>query len=160
MPCQRNAYFCRRELCDIIMNFLIFDVETTGLPKNRYASYSDSDNWPHIVSIAWKLCDETNDLIESYYAIIKPDGFIIPYDSVMIHGITHQMASDRGENLKQVLEKFCSSANRADFLVGHNVDFDYSIVCAELIRCGLETTIDKLVRICTMETSINLITVV
>lgn len=116
------------------MYYLFFDVETTGLPKCRYASYSDSDNWPHIVSIAWNLCDEDNNLLESHYAIIKPEGFYIPYDSVKIHGITHEMASNRGENLKNVLIKFSNSIDKADFLVAHNIDFDYSIVCAELIE--------------------------
>ena len=116
------------------MKFLIFDVETTGLPKYRYASYSDSENWPHAVSIAWELCDETNNLLESNYAIIKPEGFTIPYESVLIHGITQQMASDRGENLKHVLTMFSNAIDQADFLVAHNIDFDDSIVCAELER--------------------------
>lgn len=137
------------------MKFLIFDVETTGLPKYRYASYNDSENWPHAVSIAWELCDETNNLLESNYAIIKPEGFTIPYESVLIHGITQQLASDRGENLKHVLTMFSNAIDQADFLVAHNIDFDYSIVCAELERCGLVTNLYRLIHICTMESSTN-----
>jgi len=31
--------------------FLIFDTETTGLPRNYNAPLSDLDNWPRIVQI-------------------------------------------------------------------------------------------------------------
>ena len=37
--------------------FLIFDTETTGLPKNFKAPISDSDNWPRMVQLAWQLHD-------------------------------------------------------------------------------------------------------
>jgi len=37
--------------------FLIFDTETTGLPKNFNAPITDVDNWPRCVQIAWQLHD-------------------------------------------------------------------------------------------------------
>ena len=38
--------------------YLIFDTETTGLPRNYNAPISDSENWPRAVQIAWQLHDE------------------------------------------------------------------------------------------------------
>ena len=35
--------------------YLIFDTETTGLPKNWNAPVSDIDNWPRCVQIAWQV---------------------------------------------------------------------------------------------------------
>ena len=45
--------------------YLVFDTETTGLPKNFNAPLSDSDNWPRMVQIAWQLHDEDGNLIEN-----------------------------------------------------------------------------------------------
>ena len=37
--------------------YLIFDTETTGLPKKWNAPITDSDNWPRSVQLAWQLHD-------------------------------------------------------------------------------------------------------
>ena len=44
--------------------FLIFDTETTGLPKNFNAPISDFGNWPRCVQIAWQLHNYDGSLIE------------------------------------------------------------------------------------------------
>src|SRR5688572_3519575 len=68
--------------------YLIFDTETTGLPKNYDAPLSDSDNWPRCIQIAWQLHDAQGYLMEAKNLIIKPEGFDIPFNAVQIHGIT------------------------------------------------------------------------
>mgnify|MGYP000580039483 CR=1 FL=1 len=68
--------------------YLIFDTETTGLPKNWRAPISDTENWPRCVQLAWQVHDEIGNLIESKSYIIKPDNFDIPYESEKIHGIS------------------------------------------------------------------------
>ena len=37
--------------------YLIFDTETTGLPKRFDAPITDTDNWPRCIQIAWQLHD-------------------------------------------------------------------------------------------------------
>ena len=44
--------------------YLIFDTETTGLPRNYNAPISDSENWPRAVQIAWQLHNEKGALLE------------------------------------------------------------------------------------------------
>ena len=39
--------------------YIIFDTETTGVPKNWNAPYIDTYNWPRCIHIAWQLHDET-----------------------------------------------------------------------------------------------------
>jgi DNA polymerase III subunit alpha len=34
--------------------YLIFDMETTGLPASWNAPASDVDNWPQVVQLAWE----------------------------------------------------------------------------------------------------------
>ena len=45
--------------------FLIFDTETTGLPKRWDAPISDTNNWPRIVQLAWQLHEDNGVLISN-----------------------------------------------------------------------------------------------
>ena len=44
--------------------FLVFDTETTGLPKQYNAPLTDFDNWPRLVQLAWQLHDDKGQLAE------------------------------------------------------------------------------------------------
>jgi len=50
--------------------YLIFDTETTGLPKNWKAPISDTENWPRCVQLAWQVHDELGNLIENKSYIV------------------------------------------------------------------------------------------
>jgi DNA polymerase-3 subunit alpha len=76
--------------------YIIFDTETTGLPKSWNAPITDTDNWPRVVQLAWQLHDEMGRLIEAKDYLIDPDGFDIPYDSEQIHGISTALAATLG----------------------------------------------------------------
>ena len=109
--------------------FLIFDTETTGLPKNYNAPISDSDNWPRLVQLAWQLHDEKGNLITHRNIIVKPEGFEIPFNSVKIHGITTERALEEGIPLKEALDEFQKDLNRTKYVVGHNIEFDINKNC-------------------------------
>ena len=114
--------------------FLVFDTETTGLPKNFKAPITDSDNWPRLVQISWQLHNELGELVENQDFIIKPEGFEIPYDSQKIHGISTKIANENGKDLSEVLKIFKATLLKTNFIVGHNIDFDVNIIGAEFYR--------------------------
>jgi DNA polymerase-3 subunit alpha len=114
--------------------YLVFDTETTGLPKKWNAPLSDSDNWPRCVQLAWQLHDSKGVLISSHSYLIKPDNYNIPYESEKIHGISTALANKIGDDLVNVLDKFILDLNKSGFLIGHNVKFDLNIIGAELLR--------------------------
>ena len=117
--------------------FLIFDTETTGLPRNYNAPVSDLDNWPRMVQIAWQLHDATGRLLRHDSLIIKPEGYTIPFATIQIHGITNERANEEGQQLRSALEKFMEDVDACRYLCGHNIEFDINIIGAELLRCGL-----------------------
>ncbi len=119
--------------------YLIFDTETTGLPKNWNAPITDSDNWPRCIQIAWQLHDEMGQLIEHQDYLVKPEGFNIPYDAERIHGISTELAEAEGISLTEVLEKFNEALGKAKFIVGQNLGFDVNIMGAELYRMGVDS---------------------
>jgi len=121
--------------------YLIFDTETTGLPKNFKAPITDTDNWPRCIQIAWQLHDELGNLIEHQDYLVKPDGFTIPYQSEKIHGISTELATEEGLPLAEVLEKFKEVLGKTKFVVGQNVTFDNNVMGCELYRQGVETSL-------------------
>ncbi len=135
--------------------YLIFDTETTGLPRNWNAPITDTDNWPRCVQIAWQLHDENGKLIENQDYLIKPDGFNIPFDSERIHGISTELAMEQGIPLTEVLEKFNVALSKAKFVVGHNVGFDLNIMGCEFHRKSVETELNSkpLLDTCTEDTA-------
>ncbi|TPD68367.1 DNA polymerase III subunit alpha [Flavobacterium microcysteis] len=119
--------------------YLIFDTETTGLPKRWDAPITDTNNWPRCIQIAWQLHDEMGNLIESQDYLVKPEGFNIPYDAERIHGISTELAAERGIGLSEVLEKFNIALSKSKFIVGQNVGFDVNIMGCEFYRFGVDS---------------------
>lgn len=124
--------------------YLIFDTETTGLPKRWDAPVSDVDNWPRAVQIAWQLHDEMGVVIEHQDYLIKPEGFNIPFDAEKIHGISTELAQKQGVELQLVLEKFSHALEQAKFIVGQNVGFDVNIMGAEFYRMDSVNAMESL----------------
>src|SRR5690554_4856171 len=118
--------------------YLIFDTETTGLPKRYNAPLSDSDNWPRCVQIAWQLHDEMGNLIERQDYLVQPEGFNIPFDTEKFHGISTELAQQDGLPLQEVVARFTDSLKKTKFIVGQNADFDLNIMGAEFHRLGIE----------------------
>ncbi|MGZ5274154.1 MAG: 3'-5' exonuclease, partial [Kaistella sp.] len=124
--------------------YLIFDTETTGLPKNFNAPLTDSDNWPRMVQIAWQLHDRDGNLIENQDYIIKPEGYDIPFNATRIHGISTKMAKAEGRDLAEVLAEFNEVLQKAEVVAGHNIDFDYKIAGAEFHRKNIDNTLQQI----------------
>lgn len=130
--------------------FLFFDTETTGLLRNRNAPSWSSSNWPHLVQLSWMITNETGDEIKTTTYIIKPVGYKIPKKASDLHGITMEIALNRGVELSYVLRRFRSDFNGVNVVVGHNVDFDLNVVEAEMYRESMGHLVYK-PTYCTME---------
>jgi DNA polymerase-3 subunit epsilon len=110
------------------MKVLIFDTETTGLPKDwKVPAERQPNNWPHIVSIAWMILDsETNKVEWQKSYIIKPIGWTIPEDSTAIHGVRHSFAESYGAPLESIIKEFFDIP--CDMYVAHNMNFDENVI--------------------------------
>jgi hypothetical protein len=109
---------------------LLFDTETTGLPRRRNVSALESpDIWPDMVSISWIV--HTNDsrrAVQRHTYIIRPDGWTIPEDSIRIHGITNERARAEGRPLAEVMALFRNDVIGASHIIAHNMEFDKNVI--------------------------------
>ena len=136
------------------MKAIVFDTETTGLPKKKSARLSDNDVWPYVVQFSWLICDlETSEVEFKDFIITLPPNMKIPSRSTEIHGITDEIMREKGVPCKQVLEEFIKDANECTYYVAHNFSFDKTILRVELYRHQLPDILkkNKYIEFCTMK---------
>jgi len=134
---------------------LFVDTETTGLPRKKCMPISQLSHWPRMVELAWIECETDGTIVAEYDSIIKPDLFKIPRCATAIHGITTERALEEGSDIVSVLKKLYTSMNNCSCIVGHNVDFDLSVIAAESIRAGIPMSRQMSRRMCTMSSSVK-----
>lgn len=140
------------------MRVLIFDTETTGLPKRRNASVSDTDAFPYIVQWSWMVYDiQEMRIVSLSDYIIRLNGVWIPKESTKIHGITNTMMRKQGRYFPQVLTEFIADYETCDYLVAHNLEFDRKMIQVECFRHHLPVQYvwnhKRLKEYCTMKQS-------
>jgi len=134
--------------------YLFFDTETTGLPRIWTAPVTDLENWPRMIQLAWVIYDAEYKETKRQEYIIQPEGFRIPLTASNVHGITTEIAYEKGEALYDVLKEFYADVEAAETLVAHNIAFDEKIVGAELIRMNLAySELFDTNRVCTMKST-------
>lgn len=135
--------------------FLIYDTETTGLPKRWNAPPEDLDAWgvARLVQLAWQLHDHSGKLLSQKNFLVKPVGFEIPYASEQIHGISNQRANEEGHDLIKVLAEFEKDVVAAQYIVGHNIEFDRGVVLSECFRGEVESAMTGMAAIDTKDVS-------
>ena len=151
----QNLFCSPYEFPIFVFMYIIFDTETTGLPKRWNAPLTDSENWPRCIQIAWQVHGERGELISHEDYLVQPDGFTVPYDAEKIHGISTALAQEEGLPLAEVLSLFRTALEQAEFVGGHNVSFDLNIMGAEFLRLGDENPLEeaKIIDTCTEETA-------
>lgn len=115
------------------MPILIFDTETTG--KYNFKKGALDPSQPRIVSLAASvMSDDGQHEVGQFYAIIRPDDFVIPEDVSRIHGITHEFAKVNGLNGQGVINSFLRLFVDCRLSIAFNSKFDYHMVMSEIVR--------------------------
>jgi DNA polymerase III epsilon subunit-like protein len=109
-----------------------FDTETTGLPM--FKERSNDPRQPHIVDLCILLYTPQGELVDSFEAMVRPDGWEIPAEVAAIHGITDEIALEHGIPEAKALEGFMALYRRAGLRVAHNVSFDDRIMRIAIMR--------------------------
>lgn len=126
------------------MLILVFDTETSGLPKSRTLDDTNLHLWPHIVQFSYVVYDiSSNTVVKIVDEIIKiPENIIIPDDCIKIHGITNDICKLRGKNIEKILVDFYDDFEQCDRVVAHNLSFDLNMLKVEILR-AINNNINK-----------------
>lgn len=139
--------------------YLIFDTETTGLLSDRYIDPDncDTSKEPHPVQLAWLLLDADFKLVNQVNYIIKQN-CSIPSAAANIHGISTSTMKKEGVLPTEAYSKFIKDVDQATDIIGHNIEFDLSILKIDFRRNDIDINIfNKKNEICTMKSSTNIV---
>lgn len=121
------------------MRILFFDTETNGLPWNRYASYRNTDNWPHVVQFAWQVWDFSD--LEHPVRLQEVNTLIRPRpemkwsaEAAAIHKISLESAVRDGVEIQTALDWFREDCVSANYVIAHNLQFDKTVILSEVMR--------------------------
>lgn len=150
------------------MRILFFDTETNGLPWNRHGSYLNTENWPHILQIAWQIwyipTGAQSTCLQRVNAFVKPDADL-KWDAgaAAIHKIDLETLKKEGKPMKTILNWFIRDCGEVDVVIAHNLKFDKMALWAEAARCMEkgQTEMDPLQwwpaqELCTMNASVQI----
>lgn len=116
------------------MKVLFFDTETNGLPKNRYAPYTSTEMWPHVVQISWQIIDT-----DTWLVLKEEDHFLKPRtvwdkEAERIHQIPESIAKKFGKEPLDVFKLLQGDLLLCSSMVAHNMTFDKTAIMSELQR--------------------------
>lgn len=131
---------------------LFFDTETTGKHKSFNAPISNVDNFARLVQLGYIVMGDNGVLLEQEF-IVKPDGFEIPVEASNIHGITTQIAIEKGVSVKSAIDDFVFWVENCDVIVGHNISYDLGTIGAEYWRIYQKNPFEGKKVVCTMKQS-------
>lgn len=142
------------------MNKIVFDLETTGLPKyesksfNSYYNPSDYHKYDssRVIQLGYIVLNEKNEIIAKKCFIVKPTFGI---ENAHIHGITEKQANEQGLELDIVLNEFYKDVKNCGLLISHNLMFDKNVLLSEVYRRGFDLLKDKILSIDTYCTMLN-----
>jgi len=147
---------------------LVFDTETTGLPKLiSFNVYNDPQELKYydsarMIEIAYIIYSKQGTEVLRKEFLIKPDGFEI--NNSNIHGITFKHANEKGIDIRDVLEEIHQDLNNMSSvkLIAHNILFDINILVSECYRYNKLNLVNKLKQCkttCTMQMGMRVLNV-
>jgi len=130
------------------MRVLVFDTETTGLPKKsvgREVTFTNEVDWPHIVQFSYVVYNTKSFTLENLVDVIisVPKEVEFTPESVRLHGITREISNQNGKNIDDVLLTFTQVCEQVDVIVAHNITFDINMIKAEFYRILKKSVLDE-----------------
>jgi DNA polymerase-3 subunit alpha len=88
--------------------------------------------------------------------IIKPRCMFITNESIVIHGITNEIATNEGYDIEDVLNEFINDTKDVTVIISHNVDFHLKTLLAEYVRYNIKYSFNNKIIIDTISFYHNL----
>jgi DNA polymerase III epsilon subunit-like protein len=137
-----EGYFMKMSIPKYHHRVMVFDTETTGLmPRHKPGTpFPPMEAYPHIMQFSWIvyniLENKIEEVVDEYVQI--PKTVPISPESIQVHGITREIADEKGKPITTLLAKFFVAYMKCDCIVAHNLQFDSEMVRKEMWRNRVE----------------------
>ena len=123
-----------------MVNYLILDTETSGLPDcyglkfSEFPEYTDLPKYndSRLVQVCYILCDSSLEPIKDIEDIVIDAG--IDIKNHRFHGITNEISKTHGVSFSDFAAKFLEVLRITDVIIAHNIKFDANVLKSEFYR--------------------------
>jgi len=135
------------------VKILVFDTETTGFINKKETDLSKQPYVIQFAGIIWDLKDGEFTEEKRVDIFINP-GIPIPYAASQVHSIYDVDVKD-APKMESKIEEIMSYINDVDVIVGHNIEYDESMILLELERLWKKYLYQPKQVVCTMKTTVD-----
>lgn len=119
-------------------SIIVFDTETTGLPRSKIINSETLHLWPHVVQFSYVMYNVGQMKIEKVKDVVVkiPESIVMSEETINLHKIGNEIAHNSPFTIQDVLNEFIEdiSCNNVTTVVGHNISFDMNMLKVELLR--------------------------
>lgn len=135
------------------MKIFVFDTETTGFISKKE---TDLTKQPHIVQFAGILGELDKGVFteEKRVDILINPGVPIPFWASQVHHL-YDIDVKNAPLIWEVIDQIIDLINTPDIIIGHNIEYDESMVKLELRRRDQEHSYQPKKTECTMKTTVD-----
>lgn len=135
------------------MKIFVFDTETTGFINKKETDLTKQPKIIQFAGILWVLQNAEFHEEKRVDILINP-GVPIPFWSSQVHHIYDIDVKD-APKIENVIDEIINIINNADIIIGHNIEYDESMIKLELKRLDREHEYNPKQVICTMKSSVD-----
>ncbi|MBL0100019.1 MAG: hypothetical protein IPP49_08200 [Saprospiraceae bacterium] len=131
--------------------YLIFDCSGLATHTNFKANFTETEAWPRLLHVSWILLGEDYKPIEDFDCIPLANGFTIDEKSKTKAHIDDDDIAKKNVVMETILDKFTASAEKAEFIFSHNLNYNENLLAAEYVRSKKSISWFSKKRYCLME---------
>lgn len=136
-----------------IMKILVFDTETTWFLNKKDPALSAQPSIIQFAGIIWELYEWKYKELDRKNILINP-WYSIPFDASKVHHI-YDIDVKEKPKMNDEIDTIMNFISEADILVGHNIEYDESMLLIELQRYQKQHLYHPDQVICTMKLSVD-----
>lgn len=135
------------------MKIFVFDTETTGFINKKETDLSKQPNIVQFAGIFWELSAWTFTELDRVDILVNP-WVPIPFAASQVHHLYDIDVKDVPK-ISETIDQMIAYINDADVIVGHNIEYDESMVKLELKRLNRLHDYKPKQVVCTMKTTVD-----
>lgn len=131
--------------------YLIFDCSALAGKTDYKANFTETNAWPRLIHISWILLNEEFKPIGDADYIVDSKNFLIDNKSKEKAHIDDEDIAKKAKSVDEILDKFSETAEKAEYIFAHNLNYNENILGAEYVRNKKSINMFSKKRYCLME---------
>jgi DNA polymerase-3 subunit epsilon len=127
---------------------IVFDTETSDLYDFR--KDADDQSQGRLASLAAICLDEDMQIEREFYALVKPDGWVLKPGAAAINGLTMERLEAEGIPVADVVDMYARALDEGRVMVAFNSQFDAKVMRGEMRRLGVDDRFHSSPQVCLM----------